>query len=419
MYTKNRRILIVDDNQAIHTDFRKILEPKKASSELTELESELFSDLSHAPERITQGAATEAMDFEVESAYQGQEAVARVRKAVEANSRYALAFVDMRMPPGWNGVKSIEEMWKVDPELQVVICTAYSDHSWDQIAERLGVTDRLLILKKPFDKIEVCQLALALTEKSYLFEQAGIKLEQLKEMVEVKTAELRNEIAERIRIEEELIEAKKRLQHQASFDDTTQMFNRRAIDELLNDTLGDVSTEPLALMFIDIDHFKRVNDEYGHAFGDMVLNAVSERLRAALRPADDVGRYGGEEFVVLLRKCEIKVAATVAERLRAAVAANPIDCEGIALDVTVSVGVAAVRPSANSVDEVLARADKAMYRAKQNGRNRVEIDDDTKVDVTVRTPKSATPKPSTRNVAASSAEDDAVTAANVGSSTEY
>jgi YesN/AraC family two-component response regulator len=110
----------------------------------------------------------------------------------------------MRMPPGWDGLKTIEHIWKVDPNVQIVICTAYSDYSWGEITERLGKSENLLILKKPFDSAEVAQLASALTEKWILARQASLKTEQLERMVEARTDELeeandqlKEEIAER------------------------------------------------------------------------------------------------------------------------------------------------------------------------------------------------------------------------------
>ncbi|MAD80979.1 MAG: hypothetical protein CMJ50_09085, partial [Planctomycetaceae bacterium] len=111
--------------------------------------------------------------------------------AVAENRPYALAFVDMRMPPGWDGLTTIEQLWKADPDLQVVICTAYSDNTWSDIREQLGDTDQLLILKKPFDNVEVCQLALALTEKWHLAQQARLKKRDLERMVDERTEQLR------------------------------------------------------------------------------------------------------------------------------------------------------------------------------------------------------------------------------------
>ena len=155
----NNRILLVDDNPAIHEDFRKILLGSKSSTELDAMESVLFGT-PHIPVNATK--------FELESAYQGKEALEKVVKAVKEGKPYALAFIDVRMPPGWDGVETIEHLWKVDPALQVVVCTAYSDYSWEKMTVRLGVNDNLVILKKPFDNIEVLQLAHAPVSYTHL-----------------------------------------------------------------------------------------------------------------------------------------------------------------------------------------------------------------------------------------------------------
>src|SRR5690349_16330178 len=122
---KNRRVLVVDDNRAIHDDFRKILSPQattEAALEATEIA--LFE------EPLTAGPRAH---FEIESAYQGQEGVGLIQEALAAGRPYALAFVDVRMPPGWDGVETTLKMWELDPSLQVVLCTAYSDYSWAEM----------------------------------------------------------------------------------------------------------------------------------------------------------------------------------------------------------------------------------------------------------------------------------------------
>ena len=176
------RILIVDDNDAIHDDFRKILCPATTPGEIGALKASIFGDKPQPAARV---------DFELDSAHQGREALAKVQQSLTENRPYALAFVDGRMPPGWDGVETIGHLWQACPELQVVICSAYSDYSWDEITEKIGQTDSLLILKKPFDAVEVLQLAHALTRKWALHEQARIKLEQLNQMVEERTWELK------------------------------------------------------------------------------------------------------------------------------------------------------------------------------------------------------------------------------------
>ncbi len=153
---ESRRILVIDDNQAIHEDFRKILTAANAGNELAAAEAALFGEM--------RGLST-AQSFEVECADQGEIGLVLVKKALEDNRPFAMAFVDMRMPPGWDGVQTIEQLWKVDPDLQIVVCTAYSDHHWGEMTQRLGHSEKLLILRKPFDMIEVQQLADSLTHK--------------------------------------------------------------------------------------------------------------------------------------------------------------------------------------------------------------------------------------------------------------
>jgi two-component system, sensor histidine kinase and response regulator len=179
---KNLRILIVDDSRAIHDDFRKILASKGRPSGMSSTEAELFG----AP-----APTNTAASFELDSAYQGEEAVTMIKRAVAAGRPYAMAFMDVRMPPGWDGIETTEKAWLVDPDLQIVICTAYSDYSWGEMIAKLGQSDRLVILKKPFDNVEALQLAAALTEKWRLSWQTRSDFANLEKVVEERTHELR------------------------------------------------------------------------------------------------------------------------------------------------------------------------------------------------------------------------------------
>ncbi len=179
-----RRILVVDDNRAIHQDFEKILAPRTTDDALAALDAELFD------EALPQSAVRTLVEFEVSFASQGEEGAYRVEEATRCGRPYLVAFVDMRMPPGWNGVQTIRRIWEIDPTMQCVICTAYSDYSWEEILDELGLSDRLLLLRKPFDPAEVRQLACTLTEKWHLARHAHLKLEQLRAMVEAQTAQL-------------------------------------------------------------------------------------------------------------------------------------------------------------------------------------------------------------------------------------
>jgi PAS domain S-box-containing protein len=197
----NHRILIVDDNRAIHDDLRKILiGDRDENPDLLSDESLLFG--SKEPRAAI-------AKFEIDSAYQGHEGLARVQSKLDEGRPYALAFVDVRMPPGWDGVETITRLWKVDPSLQVVVCTAFSDYSWNDIYTKLGQSDNLLILKKPFDSIEVIQLAHALTRKWIVTHQARARVDDLDLIVARRTAELQSvndclkrEFAEREKAEE-------------------------------------------------------------------------------------------------------------------------------------------------------------------------------------------------------------------------
>ena len=181
------RLLVIDDNRAIHDDFRKILCPSaSAVADLSAAEAALFGD--ELPQQTT-------AEYEMDSAYQGQEALALVSKSVLANRPYSLAFVDVRMPPGWDGIETITRLWQADPHLQCVICTAYSDYSWEEMVGKLGRNDRLLILKKPFDNVEVSQLVVALTEKWTLGRQARSQMRNMESLVSERTAQLERSVA--------------------------------------------------------------------------------------------------------------------------------------------------------------------------------------------------------------------------------
>jgi two-component system sensor histidine kinase/response regulator len=178
---RNRRVLVVDDNEAIHEDFRKILAGGDGNADFNQEIAEIFGV---APSGPTRG------NFEMSFAVQGEEALKLVKAARAEGRRYSLVFTDMRMPPGWDGLETTLRLWEADPDLQIVICTAYSDKSWEEMMEKLGDSERVLILKKPFDTIEVLQLAHALTEKWSLLQSARHNLRDLELAVNLRTHQL-------------------------------------------------------------------------------------------------------------------------------------------------------------------------------------------------------------------------------------
>ncbi|HZR17834.1 MAG TPA: response regulator [Verrucomicrobiae bacterium] len=200
---RNNRILVIDDNPSIHADIRKILSPnERPNTALADAKALLFDE---TPTKSSQ------TDFEIVSAFQGEEGLGKVQEAAQAGRPFAMAFVDVRMPPGWDGVETITRIWKDNPDLQVVICTAYSDYSWEEMIGHIGKSDNLLILKKPFDNIEVLQLAHALTQKWALRYEISCRLNDLDQLVTQRTSELQSandklkrEITDRLQMEKAL-----------------------------------------------------------------------------------------------------------------------------------------------------------------------------------------------------------------------
>ncbi|HUV67422.1 MAG TPA: ATP-binding protein [Sedimentisphaerales bacterium] len=213
------RILVIDDNPSIHKDFQTILVEEEESTTLSALRTEVFGDSSREP-------ANKSV-YDLEFASQGKEGCEKVKQACSENRPYELAFVDMRMPPGWDGLKTIEHIWETDPNIQVVICTAYSDYSWGEISERLGRSENLLILKKPFDSAEVAQLASALTEKWILARRASLKTEQLEQMVKERTNELTRTNEQ---LEQEIAERREAERRQAELIEKVDSVNKELKD---------------------------------------------------------------------------------------------------------------------------------------------------------------------------------------------
>ena len=375
---QNHRVLVIDDNQAIHEDFRKILQTTAGEESFDQARAALFGDqpLLRARER-----------FELDCSEQGQAALNLVQMARNEGRPYAVAFVDMRMPPGWDGLETIEHLWKVDPGLQVVICTAYSDRPWDEITERVGRNDKLLILQKPFNGIEVLQLASALCRKWNLAQKVEGQLDEMSRLVNERTAELQgankqltqtNAALVRSVADLEIAQAKilrqnDELERLASRDPLTGCFNRRAFYAQFEKAFAESrehDTE-LSCLMVDIDHFKPINDQFGHAVGDQAIQAVANCLSAGLRLMDTIGRYGGEEFCLMFPRTTLVEAADLAERLRFRVQTEAGIRMRMAsrLVITVSCGVSSTAFGGRTPLELIDQADKALFAAKEGGRN--------------------------------------------------
>ena len=388
----NRRILIVDDNESIHDDIRAILEPQKQDSELDALSEALFDTSPSRP--------TAEIKYSIDSAYQGQDGLVAVEKALESDQPYALAIVDVRMPPGWDGIQTIEAIRRVDKEIQIAICTAYSDYSWQNILDSFGINDWLLILKKPFDIIEVKQLACSLTEKWSLSRRARAHVRELEESVLDQAAQLKeaNEALQlkiisledaNVRLAHEM-EARRladdRIRHIAYHDALTQLPNRMLLQERIRECIDRSKRKEdyrFAVLYCDVDKFKIVNDSLGHGVGDLLLVRISERLLHALRcssrdlrpAADMVSRLSGDEFVVLLDDVrDIDQACSVAERVSNSVS-QPTQIAQNELRPAISIGIAISSGEYDDACDLLRDADIALYHAKKQTDCRISVFD--------------------------------------------
>jgi len=471
--TDNRRILLVDDMPIIHEDFRKILGRMAIGSELDEDEAVLFGT----------SARTASLQFQLDSAYQCAEAVSMVQASLRAELPYAMAFIDMRMPPGCDGVEAVEQLWKEDPALQVVLCTAYSDYSWQEVLTRLDVRDRLLILKKPFDAIEVYQFASALTTKWKVTRQAAFKMSSLEQAVENRTRDLsdanlivqnspvilyrlrgepsvpliyishnvtkfghdpkallespnwasslvcaedRDKVGEAmarvlekdavgasiefrlcagdgslrwvenryvpvrdsegriVEIEGIIIDiterkaAEDKIALLARTDGLTGLANRATFIERLHQSFASAQRGalPFAVLYLDLDHFKPVNDSLGHPAGDLLLQQVALRLKQCARATDLAARLGGDEFAVLQGEIhEPSNAGELASKIQAALAL-PYTLDGHEVNISVSIGICPYIVGIADAAAMLAHADQALYRSKEEGRNQYHFHSD-------------------------------------------
>ena len=502
---KTRRILVIDDNQAIHADFRKIL-VARPESDLDRTEAALFS---------TESDTTRPFYFELDSAHQGEEGLAKLCIALHEGRPYAVAFVDMRMPPGWDGVQTILRLWDKDPDLQVVICTAYADYTWSQILDQLGVGDRLLILKKPFDNAEVSQIACALSEKWHLAKLAKLQMDDLEGMIQTRTVQLQctntkleSEIVEHRRSEHALLDSEERfrnafdnasigmalvapdgrwlkvnhalcgivgysekdllastcqhitykddleadlqfvrqmlaseiqtyemekryihrnghlvwvllsvsmmrdrfgeamyfisqvqditkrkaaedkLRHDAFHDTLTGLANRALLIERIGQCMAYAARNQeyrFAVLFLDLDRFKVVNDSLGHLIGDELLMGIAARLTGCIRtldtvarvecPPNHIARVGGDEFLLLLDDLrDPEGAIRVADRIQEALAV-PFNLHGHEIVTTASIGIAMSNSHYERAEDLLRDADTALYHAKSLGKARCEMFD--------------------------------------------
>ncbi len=336
------RVLVVDDEPGIRDAYRQVLAQSDVSQEVEgfrELRSRLFKN---TPAKSRAKGRSHSTTFEPVFCDQAPAAVAAVKEALAHNQPFAVVFLDMRMPPGPDGVWAAAHIRELDPAVEIVICTAYSDADPSDIGGLVPPEDKLSYLQKPFHPHEVRQMTIALGSKW---------------------------------------RAERRIVRLAYFDTLTGLPNREQSHNRLVRALqaAKENDRTLAVLYLDLDNFKRVNDTLGHTAGDELLRLVADRLRNSLRDRvdtaipgagagarlGDIARLGGDEFMVLLPSIRHAAdAGGVAERLIEALR-EPMQLDANSLAVTPSVGIAVYPQDGTDAVTLLRHADLAMYVAKR------------------------------------------------------
>lgn len=335
------RILVVDDEPEVIAAYRSALATTApdGGSDLDALRLRLFAQTAEPRDERTR--------FQIDDACDAETAVERVRDALRSGRPYGAVFLDMRMPPGPDGMWAAERIRALDPQLDIVVCTAYSDVDPAEFGSRVPPNERLFYVQKPFHIHEVRQMACALGRKRIAEDQVN------------------------------------RL---AFFDSLTGLPNRERIRRVTRRVIehANRSAARFALLYLDLDNFKRINDALGHATGDELLLEIAKRLRSAVRATDvvvgpvgesgaaaepnDVARLGGDEFLVLLPGVDTEDgAAAVASRIQSELR-QPVALTLCEVMITPSIGIALYPQHGEDTDTLFRNADLAMYYAKRRGR---------------------------------------------------
>ena len=481
MSDRKLRIIIIDDNPDIHQDFVQVLTPSQKPQLIEKVRDEFVDVSNPAIANIETDTNFLIPEFQFDTAMQGQEGVEKIKLALEMGNPYALAFVDIKMPPGWDGIETIQHMWKIDKDIQVVICTAYSDYTLEDTIQKLGARDNLLVLKRPFDDIAVRQLACALARKWLLARDVKNHSELLQRTVKEQTESLQHSLSllratiessadgilaldinqkiinynmqfvsmwavpdailavndgnlmleymiEQLKTPDDFLNQIKfhyknneessvqilrlsssktlecyshphrlenvivgrvwsfhditeqsslqeKLEFQASHDPLTNLPNRVLFYDRTEQAIANSARHggSFAILFLDLDRFKLVNDSLSHQVGDELLQAVAARLQSLLRKVDTLARLGGDEFVMIIPElAQENSILNVAQKILTSLE-QPFQISGRKLNISASIGISNYPVDGVNINTLLRHADLAMYLAKELGGNQFKF----------------------------------------------
>jgi len=360
------RILIVDDEPAMHDSYRRSFSGADAaeSGALDAMAAELFGD------DVVASDATPGPDFALTHASQGLDAVAEIEAALAAGDPFAVAFIDVRMPPGIDGKETATRIRALDPDIHLVIVTGYSDFSPLEISRAAGPADKIFYIAKPFEVAEVTQMASAL----------GNRWQLDREMAEMRGALARQVV----QLEEQSLELaanESKATHIANHDSLTDAPNRLAFMRALADRAR--TADSFAVAMVDLDRFKIVNDTLGHLAGDDLIRQICGILHASVPEGGLVARLGGDEFGMLFDSPGAE-AAVMACELVIRKCSTTFKLFGHSVQAGASVGLVHIAGDAHRDPvDLIRRADLALNDAKQSGRGTARLYDDT-MDESIR-----------------------------------
>ncbi|MES2754490.1 MAG: EAL domain-containing protein [Pseudomonadota bacterium] len=351
------RILIVDDEPGMHDSYRIAFgsrRPEGGDAALNSLAADLFGDDEVTPD------ADAAPDFECTHCNQGLDAVAAVERAIADGRPYAVAFIDVRMPPGIDGKETATRIRGLDADVNLVIVTGFSDFSPVEISKAAGPLDKIFYIAKPFEVAEVVQTATALSSRWHVDRELSAAREKLGQQV--------------VQLEEqgrELALNESRAFHLATHDSLTDAPNRLAFTRVLADCCESGIT--FATAMVDLDRFKIVNDTLGHLAGDELLRALCDVLEANIPEGGFVARLGGDEFGILFETPGEDAGVMACDRILLA-CGGTFEILGHTVQGGASIGVVVTPPNPlrDPVD-ILRRADLALNDAKHAGRGQVKL----------------------------------------------